>query len=77
MDTNKSKTVEIVDCNFFNRVYWLSDSLNNFGQSFYWTHIKNGKECIKTFNNYRTYKTLTLSKCTNSAYERKLFNILT
>jgi hypothetical protein len=69
------KTAEIVDCHTFNRIYWLSDNINNLGLSFYWT-LNEQKECMKIFNDHRRYKKITISKCTNLAHERKMFQFL-
>ena len=66
---------EMVDCHYFNRVYWLSDNVSNIGLSFYWT-INDQKECLKTFNDFKNFKPIKISKCTNLAHERKMFKLI-
>ena len=74
--SNNKKTIEIVDCNLFNRIYWLADVHHNYGLSFYWTFNDHNKECMRTINDNRRYKPIQLSKCTNFANERKLIKFL-
>lgn len=39
-------------------------------------NIYEEKECLKTYNDNLNYKRVTLSKCTNSPSERKIFQFL-